>query len=131
MIRIMFKGVSTSGTSNIIIRIGDAGGFETSGYSSYGAILTISGLVGVNSTTGFITRGNAASNTKDGTMTLTLENSSSNSWTETHATAPNATQGEVGGGGKSLSAELTQVRITTVNGTDTFDAGEINIQHSS
>jgi hypothetical protein len=31
------------------------------------------------------------------------------------------------GGGKSLSATLDRVRITTVNGTDTFDAGSINI----
>ena len=30
-------------------------------------------------------------------------------------------------GSKSLSDVLTQVRITTVNGTDTFDAGSINI----
>jgi len=31
------------------------------------------------------------------------------------------------GGSKTLSDTLTQVRITTVNGTDTFDAGTINI----
>ena len=30
-------------------------------------------------------------------------------------------------GAKTLSDTLTQVRITTVNGTDTFDAGSINI----
>jgi hypothetical protein len=32
-----------------------------------------------------------------------------------------------GGGGKTLSGTLDRVRITTVNGTDTFDAGTINI----
>jgi hypothetical protein len=30
-------------------------------------------------------------------------------------------------GSKTLSAELTTVRITTVNGTDTFDAGTVNV----
>jgi hypothetical protein len=30
-------------------------------------------------------------------------------------------------GTKSLSATLDRIRITTVNGTDTFDAGSINI----
>jgi hypothetical protein len=30
-------------------------------------------------------------------------------------------------GRKTLSDTLTQVRVTTVNGTDTFDAGSINI----
>jgi hypothetical protein len=31
------------------------------------------------------------------------------------------------GGSIALAALLTAVRITTVNGTDTFDAGSINI----
>jgi hypothetical protein len=30
-------------------------------------------------------------------------------------------------GSKTLSGTLDRVRITTVNGTDTFDAGSINI----
>lgn len=34
-----------------------------------------------------------------------------------------------GSGNVSLSGALTQVRITTVNGTDTFDAGTINISY--
>jgi hypothetical protein len=31
---------------------------------------------------------------------------------------------------KPLSAELTQISLTTSGGTDTFDAGSINIQYS-
>ena len=31
------------------------------------------------------------------------------------------------GGAKALAGTLNMVRITTVNGTDTFDAGSINI----
>jgi hypothetical protein len=30
-------------------------------------------------------------------------------------------------GAKSLSGTLDRVRLTTVNGTDTFDAGSVNI----
>jgi hypothetical protein len=33
------------------------------------------------------------------------------------------------GGLKSLSGVLDRIRITTVNGTDTFDAGSINIMY--
>jgi len=33
----------------------------------------------------------------------------------------------IGIGRKQVSATLDRVRITTVNGTDTFDAGSINI----
>jgi len=32
-------------------------------------------------------------------------------------------------GSKTLSAQLDRIRITTVNGTDTFDAGSINIMY--
>jgi hypothetical protein len=31
------------------------------------------------------------------------------------------------GGGVSIASTLTGIRITTVGGTDTFDAGSINI----
>jgi hypothetical protein len=34
-----------------------------------------------------------------------------------------------GGGNVTLSGVLDRLRITTVNGTDTFDAGSINIMY--
>jgi hypothetical protein len=57
-------------------------------------------------------------------MVITLLNG--NTWTATN----NITFANIAGwgaGGKELSATLDRVRITTVNGTDTFDAGSINI----
>jgi hypothetical protein len=33
------------------------------------------------------------------------------------------------GGRKTLSGTLDRVRLTTVNGTDTFDAGSVNIMY--
>jgi hypothetical protein len=35
--------------------------------------------------------------------------------------------GNVVSGSKTLAGTLDRIRITTVNGTDTFDAGQINI----
>jgi len=32
-------------------------------------------------------------------------------------------------GTKTLSATLDRIRLTTVNGTDTFDAGSVNIMY--
>jgi len=63
-------------------------------------------------------------------MTLTLEDSTDNTWSEWHVIgrSDNAA-GNLGAGTKSLSAGLTQLRITTVNGTDAFDAGAINISY--
>ena len=40
---------------------------------------------------------------------------------------PSYTVGNCVAGGKALSGTLDRVRITTVNGSDTFDAGTINI----
>jgi hypothetical protein len=71
-----------------------------------------------------------ASNTWAGQAILSLLNSSTNTWTESHVLVPNVSTSNarlgMGGGSKSLSATLDRVRITTT-GTNTFDAGTINI----
>jgi hypothetical protein len=56
-----------------------------------------------------------------------LTNVSGNVWiysSNVVSTSPRASQGT---GGLTLSGSLDRVRITTSNGTDTFDAGSINI----
>ena len=123
-ITVMFQGVSTNGTSSPLIQLGDAGGIETTGYISTGT--SAANIVGTtNSTAGFIIYAVAASNTNSGHYVFTLI--SGNTWigsgvfkNATGTTCLNA-------GDKTLSDTLTQVRITTANGTDTFDAGSINI----
>ena len=64
-------------------------------------------------------------------MTFNLENSSTNSWSGVggfvRSDAPN--QGYVSTGGKSLSATLDRIRLTTISGTANFDAGEVNISY--
>ena len=128
-IKIMFVGTACSTTSNFLIQLGDAGGMETSGYSST-AYRDSGGIV--TSTAGLIVASNmGASQTYHGTITLTLENSTAFTWTMT-STIGTAGGGNMqfGSGSKSLSQELTQVRITTV-AADAFNAGAINIQYRS
>jgi|SRR3990167_3817614 len=129
-ITIMFNGVSTNGTSIIIVQLGDAGGFETTGYS--GSAATYSAATISNFSSGFMLHpSHAATSVYHGTMTLSLEDSSDNTWVETSSVGlSNAAAGGHGAGSKALSGTLTQVRITMVNGTDAFDAGAINIQYS-
>ena len=124
-ITVMFSGVSTNGTSNLLIQLGDSGGIENTGY--LGSSSQLAGATNsANYTTGFgVFLGNAA-NIMHGSMCVT--NISGNVWVmsgvlglSNSATTVNVT------GTKTLSDTLTQVRITTVNGTDTFDAGSINI----
>lgn len=128
-ITIQFAGVSTSGTSELMIQIGDSGGYETTGYVSSATNVTAN--TGGTSTTGFaLTNGTAASSAYYGTVVLTRENAASFTWISSgniHVGASGI--GMVSGGGKSLSATLDRVQITTVGGSDTFDAGAANIQY--
>jgi len=124
-ITVMFNGVSTSGTSEILVQLGDSGGIETTGYVSTSGVIVSSSTAVSNSTAGFIIRSTTATNTVSGHMVIT--NISGNIWISSHYTKNNTTTTAMGGGDKTLSDILTQVRITTVNGTDTFDAGTINI----
>jgi hypothetical protein len=122
-ITVMFNGVSTNGSSAQQVQLGDSGGFETSGYS--GAVGTRGGETVY--TAGFlVNRGNTASSTASGLLVLTLV--SGNIWVGSGTNAANATDApSFFGGTKTLSDTLDRIRITTVNGTDTFDAGSINI----
>jgi hypothetical protein len=130
-ITVMLNGVSTSSTSPVIIQLGDSGGIETSGYvgatglSQFGT--SGSGVLSV----GFTTDGNA---TLSGSMvrygSVVIANIASNTWIAQGCVGDtNFERVGVVGGSKSLSAALDRVRLTTVNGTDTFDAGSVNIMY--
>jgi len=126
-IAIMFSGVSTSGTSNKQIQLGDAGGVETTGYLGASVQLTDGQSVNAaTTTTGFGIRSALTADVINGAVIL--ENMSGNNWVA-HGVLTDSSRGAgyMVGGAKSLSATLDRVRITTVNGTDTFDAGSINI----
>jgi hypothetical protein len=123
----MFNGVSTSGTSVLQVQIG-SGSVTTTGYSSASSIIQAT-VITVALTTGFAIRQSLATETSSGVMTLS--NFSGNTW------AANGVLGGTnsvstytcGGISPALSGALDRVRITTVNGTDTFDAGSINIMY--
>ena len=129
-ITVMFNGVSTNGASNYQVQIG-SGSFITTGYLSFSSYQGSSNVVGNGySTTGLVISAAAGSaNSIIGTMVLT--NITGNTWISNHTFGLNPA-GAVGysisgGGNLALGGTLDRVRITTVNGTDTFDAGSINI----
>ena len=127
-ITVMFSGISTSGTSNIQLQLGDAGGVETSGYN--GAMSRMGAAAVATSqypTTGFLLVNDLlAADVLSGVFILPLIGS--NIWCGAHQLAEHASTAVFSGSGtKTLSDTLTQIRITTVGGTDTFDAGTINI----
>jgi hypothetical protein len=123
-ITVMFNGVSTNGSSNPLIQIG-AGSVTTSGYLGASSSMD-TGVGTTNYAAGFGIRGASASNVLHGSIVLT--NITGNSWTTFGNLAHSNTAAFICVAGSiSLSGTLDRVRITTVNGTDTFDAGSINI----
>ena len=127
-ITIPVSGISTNGTSNLLLQLIDAGGVENTGYLSAANTNTDSGSTVERSTAGFLLTGAwGTSSDLHGEITLTRLNASTNKWVCSFSTGvSSADQSHAGGGSKSLSAELTGFRLTTVNGTDVFDAGEFN-----
>lgn len=122
---VQFVAISTNGTSNIIVQLGDSGGPETNGYSS----VVTRGATYTASTAGLIvTQGTGATNVYHGQVVLCLADPALFTWTASATLADSATpEVNMSAGSKSTSAALDRVRITMVNGTDAFDAGIFNI----
>ena len=126
-ITVMFYSVSTNGSSNLQVQLGDSGGVETTGYNSTMTLVVTAAASTTNVASGFLiaTAGNAVF-TYSGQLILSAMGS--NRWVGTVNSIDDlSTRAMFGAGSKTLSDTLTQVRITTTSGTDAFDAGTINI----
>jgi len=126
-ITVMLSGVSTNGTSNMLLQIGDSGGVEDTGYVAGTAYL---GGANTASTAGFlISHIVSAATTISGQLVLNLQDSATNTWVA--AGIVNRSDGVpiMNAGVKSLSAALDRVRPTMANGSDAFDAGSISISY--
>ena len=118
---VIYSGLSTNGSSSILIQIGPTSAVETSGYVS----TTITGTASISSTAGFPIYQDSAAYTTQGIATII--NITSNTWVYSQTGRLVSTNCSYSGGDKTLASTLARVRITTVNGTDTFDAGTVNI----
>jgi hypothetical protein len=120
-ITIMLNGVSGSGSSSFLIQFGTSGGIISTGYFS----ACNSGPT-ISSTAGFVIGEDTAALIDSGTYVISQLSSSvwvgSGNFVRDSSTTLKTCAGKVTGIGT-----ITTVRITTVNGTDTFDAGSINI----
>jgi len=128
-IHISFNIISTDGTADYFLQLGDSGGIETSNYRSECVELpNAAANASVNSAAAYIlTSTPTAAGTHSGEITLTLVNSPTNQW---------ASSGILKGpsmllmaGDNNLTGTLTQFRLTTSNGTDVFDSGEFSVHY--
>jgi hypothetical protein len=126
-ITVMFNGVSTNGTSHYLIQLGGSGGIENTGYLGTGSAV-VSTVASALYTSGFGFNNASAAGTTGGQIVFSLIGS--NIWAASGVFGlSNTATTLLLSGSKTLSATLDRVRITTVNGTDTFDAGSINIMY--
>lgn len=129
-ITVMFSGVSTSGTSQILIQLGTSGGVATTGYSGAGGYYGSTNIAGSATTTVGIPIGAPPTAADIRYGALTIFNISGFSWVGSFSGGlSNIGYGVGSGGGVTLSGAVTTVRLTTANGTDTFDAGTINVMY--
>lgn len=131
-VTLLFSSSSTNGTSVPIVQLGDAGGFETSGYTGNVSVGSngVAWTVGATPASGFgLSTSNAAGSVYTGKLVLDRINGNewvaSGDWAQTTATIST----HLLTGAKTLSATLTQIRLTTVGGSDQFDAGTVNVSY--
>ena len=128
-ITVMFNGVSTSGTSKYLLQLG-SGSVETSGYLGSSNSLGATANSGEASSTSGLTIARAPVAADSYSAVISIVNISGNVWSISSSLYDlNASNSTIflSGGTKTTSGTLDRVRITTANGTDTFDAGTINI----
>lgn len=126
-ITIMMGEVSVSGTSSIMLQLGDSGGFETTGYNSTADFVEDNNVASVFTSGLGLTNVSVASSIYSGVVTLTRL--TGNQWVYSSVLNTGTNSLQLGAGTKTLSGELTQLRLTTVDGTDTFDGGDFNIRY--
>jgi hypothetical protein len=123
-VTVMFYGISTNSNSGVIIQLGT--GSTTWATSGYLGSAQTNGSIAVF-TTGISLNGvRNALYTNYGAVTIT--NFSGNIWVASGTLGDTSSANcNYTGSAITLAAPMTGVRITTVNGTDLFDAGSVNI----
>jgi len=124
-ILVAFDHVSNTGSDRMRLQIGDSDGIETTGYDSGVGWFSgnYPGLAEDGS--GFMFAGlNGATYEVNGT--LMLLNASGNKWVGSWTNFGGDSYCQAGGGTKTLSGELTQLRFENL-GSNTFDLGNLTV----
>lgn len=119
---VMLSKVSTNGVSPLILQFNsETTGYEGSCTSGAAAVATITASNGVP-----LTYASIAAQAVSGNVIVGLLSANTMTASVALGQFPSGTM-HAGGASKITSAALDRVRLTTVNGTDVFDAGSISI----
>ena len=128
-ITVMLSNVSTNGASFLRMQLGVGGVATTTGYLG-SCLAAITGALDVSTFSSGVDFSNSAADgdRKHGNVTFT--NVTGDTWSFTGMTGlSNTGRMSYLSGSVPLSGTLDMVRVTTVNGTDAFDLGTINIMY--
>jgi len=129
-VTLLGHSVSGSGTDEFMVQLGDSGGIETSGYLGRYGRISGTGAATEGSTAGLIMFNDAAALLNEIVVQLWLQDATNNTWASAHViTVQSTTIMSWGGGTKALSGTLDRIRLSHINGSDTFDAGAVSIQY--
>lgn len=127
-ITIALNGVSTNGTSVVMFQLGTGGSVTATGYLGAASAVT-TGVGTVGHTTGFnlsTSGSDSAAAIRHGSFTLV--NVTGNIWALSgNMSLSNTPNSVMSSGIIALAGAIDRVNITTVAGTDAFDAGSISV----
>ena len=130
-ITIVCSDVSTDGTDQILLQLGDSGGYESTGYSgAYSWLRNVTAVAVAIPISGFvITKPPSAGSEFNSSIVLTRVDDATNTWVIGYTTGTSAVPFGTfnGSGSKSLTATLDRIKLMTLLGTDAFDSGKVNL----
>lgn len=124
-ITVMFQGVSTNSTALWLLQLGTSSGVTTSGYLGYA--FNAAGSATSAFSAGFTLLTDSANGHICHGLVQVVTLGSNNFAMSGQLSRSDAANGYNSAGSIALGGVLDRVRITTVGGTNTFDAGSINI----
>ena len=125
-ITLVYMAVSTSGTSPLLVQVGTLGGMENTGYNSLAAA-QVSTTANIASAAGIIIYNDTAADVRSGSMSIYPQSGNVISANYTMAGTIGRNITFWGASSKVLNGVLDRIRITTVNGTDAYDNGQITL----
>jgi hypothetical protein len=125
-ITVMLNAASTASSTFPVIQLGTSSGIETTGY--FGGVANINTITTPTTYMQVLTSGGTPQSFTFNTLyTINLFEASSNTWVGGGITIQTTVYPAQSVYTKSLVGTLDRIRITTTTGTDTFDAGSVNI----
>ena len=128
-ITVMFRNVSTTGTSGVMVRVGSGSFLGVGSYAAGGTDFTNAATTTEDTTSGLPLSDppDLAGDVYNGVATLVLLGS--NVWAMSSIVSCGSNRMGMGAASVDVGATLDRVQVVTGNGTDTFDTGTINVSY--